>query len=602
MSTRFLLSTSFEDMFKGSTRYAIPIYQRGYSWEKEHVERFLADLEDAHQSDRAYTHFFGFMITTRSNLGRSIKEFVDGQQRMTTAMLFLLCVRNHFYRQNTHDFEQVNRYIEQLDRLVFSSIDTKIQKKSTPRLFLSDANRRFFHALVVDFQTPGTQLIKHESTSKTNQLLANAYRYLQNWLSKKPCKTMEDFQNIYEFVQTLLCKFTFYKQDYPDRKIAQKMFDLVNHRGRQLEESDLIKHYLFSELSENSDRQLVQFNKIWTKIINNVTSEAASSDLESFIHYYLIVSDGYSSLRVSPNQKRIYQTIEKLVPTVRSPQDAIRGLYDWSIIFLKLRDPTHCNEFDSYPIITQRLQKFKMLKLQHAYPAALAAYRVYWEQGHVDLFEKILAILLKYHIRVKLIMDKNVTNYGKTVSNVFTSNILHGSPLKKTLDDLITRGYYPSDTIVRYTLEDRRLKNSDAIKIILDELEPANTKPLNLVLCEVEHIMPEKPNQDWWDYIMQHNNIDPRDSTRAMDDAKNIHDKYLNFIGNQTLLETDDNKTISNKLFDEKLPKYATSQYQLTQTLKDFSVWNIAAINKRQAILADKLVAAIDLKKFFDEL
>lgn len=590
----------FNDALEGSSRYIIPVYQRGYSWDKDHVTRFIEDLTETHKLDHTRAHFFGIIITS-PNPVTSVEELIDGQQRLTTAMLFLLCVRNHFYRQNTYNLESVKRHIEQLEQFVFSKFDAKNPKNSTPRLTLSDTNRDFFHALLVNPQTPGTQLIKYESISKTNQLLANAYRQFQDWLMLMNHETAHDFQNIYGYVETLLSKFTIYRHNYPDRKAAQRVFDLVNHRGRQLDESDLIKNYLFLTMTKANNKELDEFNKIWTKITNNVTNAATSSTLDLFLHYYLIVSRGYSLSNRSPRQKRIYETTENIVPKKRSPQKMIHDLHDWSVIFLKLRDPDSHDEFSPYPTITQYLKKFKMLEMIHVYPAVLAAYRSYYKQGQFELFEKILAIALKYHIRVKLIDNRKVEAYEKAISETFTDNILTKKPLKKTLSELC-KGHYPSNTKIEYILKDHRLKNPDAVRIVLDEIEPNNPKIQNLAQSEVEHIMPKKLSQAWLDYIIQHNKIDRHDPTRATDEAKNIHDDYVNYIGNQTILEPPANKSNSNKLFAKKLLQYAKSKYHITQSLKKNSVWNTATIEKRQIELATKLVNAIDLEKFSDEL
>jgi len=66
----------------------VPDYQRAYSWEKKQIDLFINDLESHHEREGYY---FGHFILEQGTCGW---ELVDGQQRLTTLVLFLaVCQR-----------------------------------------------------------------------------------------------------------------------------------------------------------------------------------------------------------------------------------------------------------------------------------------------------------------------------------------------------------------------------------------------------------------------------------------------------------------------------------------------------------------------------
>ena len=77
-------------------RYRIPIYQRPYSWEEKNIKDFLESIFDAFKEvnekkckTNAKPVFFGTIQFDRNKENKNILDIVDGQQRLTTFLLFL---------------------------------------------------------------------------------------------------------------------------------------------------------------------------------------------------------------------------------------------------------------------------------------------------------------------------------------------------------------------------------------------------------------------------------------------------------------------------------------------------------------------------------
>ena len=72
-------------------RLAVPLNQREYAWEDEHVTDLFQDFGNAVAKKVSY--FSGAMVLTR---GKDLPEVSDGQQRLATTTILLAAVRDYF--------------------------------------------------------------------------------------------------------------------------------------------------------------------------------------------------------------------------------------------------------------------------------------------------------------------------------------------------------------------------------------------------------------------------------------------------------------------------------------------------------------------------
>ena len=87
-----LVRQNFSNLFNNTrSAYEIPFFQRAYSWEIEQLKTFFDDLTENRRFNKDF--FIGSIITTNEYQTRNIKV-IDGQQRITTCLLFFL----HFLR------------------------------------------------------------------------------------------------------------------------------------------------------------------------------------------------------------------------------------------------------------------------------------------------------------------------------------------------------------------------------------------------------------------------------------------------------------------------------------------------------------------------
>lgn len=205
------------NIFDTDTEYVIPLYQRAYAWEDKQLIQLIEDILDV---DENANYYIGSLIISKQP-GKY--EVVDGQQRLTSLYLLLNCLggmkvkptltfacreKSNYTLRNIEDLLSDNRSKIDVDRL-----EAGIQR--------------------------GIKIINHEL--KVRGLLDEG-------------KSREDFIE-------KLKKVIVYRIEVPENTDLNRYFEIMNTRGEQLEQHDILKATLMSYLSNDAEKAL--FAKIW---------------------------------------------------------------------------------------------------------------------------------------------------------------------------------------------------------------------------------------------------------------------------------------------------------------------------------------------------
>jgi uncharacterized protein with ParB-like and HNH nuclease domain len=84
--------------------FRIPLYQRPYSWQREHAEELLDDLLGSlgvgtEAIDDLNPYFLGSIVVIKED-HKPDAEVVDGQQRLTTLTIMLSAIRSHLVAES----------------------------------------------------------------------------------------------------------------------------------------------------------------------------------------------------------------------------------------------------------------------------------------------------------------------------------------------------------------------------------------------------------------------------------------------------------------------------------------------------------------------
>ena len=219
----FRIIDSTENIFDLEGEYVIPLYQRAFAWEEKQLEQLVEDINDIRDNSNYY---IGSLVVSR--FGNKF-EVVDGQQRLTSLYLLLSCLGKKLKATLTFACRDKSNYTL---RRVHELLDEKRSDYDDER--------------IENGIQQGIRILK-EKIAKLNK---------ESLLEK-------------------LSRVVIYRIEVPENTDLNRYFEIMNTRGEQLEQHDILKAYLMGFLDKDSDKAV--FAKIWE----------ACSDMTGYVQMHL---------------------------------------------------------------------------------------------------------------------------------------------------------------------------------------------------------------------------------------------------------------------------------------------------------------------------
>lgn len=245
---------NLENLFK--SMYDVPVYQRPYSWDKEQVDVLMEDIIDAFYSEsRDEGYYTGNIIVYDKNdkINGLITKYdiIDGQQRITTFSLVLLALyslsisigvdKNDPTLGNMKAalWKYVNReYNRDLKAVTLNSIEKKCFLDLYDHCFASPST-------IISFCS--NYHCKSRFDERVIANFTNIYETIRTKISADDQNEILDFSDyVLQYVNFIVIE----ANCRPNKVFS--MFESINSKGKKLEEIDLIKTYIFSQLDEAS--------------------------------------------------------------------------------------------------------------------------------------------------------------------------------------------------------------------------------------------------------------------------------------------------------------------------------------------------------------
>lgn len=276
--------------------YQIPRYQRPYSWGDDQLEKLWDDLIEAY--DTTSNYFLGSVITAKPDGGGSYLDIVDGQQRLTTLQI-LMCVYRDLYPTINADL------FEDADAVDINIIKASIKyndKLQRLRLKTHSNHESDFNDLIIK----EGQSIKNKRPLKKEIRIGEEPKY-------KFINTAVFFHNKLEelgqedsglFINYLFNQVKIIRIDCQSVSFAIKLFQVLNDRGLDLSNSDLIKSILIGKIQklymndpEHKKLKEDQFMDDWKNCENiAIDTDESINDLFVLYEYYLLAENPKKSL------------------------------------------------------------------------------------------------------------------------------------------------------------------------------------------------------------------------------------------------------------------------------------------------------------------
>ncbi|MDH2667656.1 DUF262 domain-containing protein [Acinetobacter baumannii] len=304
------------EIFEGNF-FCIPDYQRGYAWDEKQIDELLKDIDHLLLDSSAVRHYTGTIVLSQSKNLMNQYNIVDGQQRLTTLVIFFKCISLFADRE---DKESIGtKYLKRGD----IGNDQFVLKLNL------DTNKFFEKVILSDRNLENCPI-----TLESHERLLNAHDLIHKWLTQKTSSGVL----ITQILNVLEERLGFLVYSPVEDAETGIMFEVINNRGKQLSELEKVKNYLIYcsiKLSAFSLRD--DITEHWSDILQSLNKAKKTSPNEesSFLRYCLVVffkmnktdsQYGYDVLKDRIKIDQCLQSSEKKNQTITKLQDFIQFL------------------------------------------------------------------------------------------------------------------------------------------------------------------------------------------------------------------------------------------------------------------------------------
>jgi hypothetical protein len=602
------------DIFERERRYAIPLFQRQYVWEKtkqwtplwEDIERLAEEEIEALSGQRpmrtkSRNHFIGAVVTAPIvTSGRQLNavNVIDGQQRLTTLQIVLTALqdvaanleiesvesifkrltRNNYRTEQT--FEQFKVWPTTGDQEVFEQVLTAGSVQEVERLFPLKR---------------GFRKKKYDPRPKLVDAYLFFYRKFEAWLLA-PGQAEDEPEEIDDnllsdrldaLLKSITMRLDIVLVELDGDDDPQVIFESLNGRGQPLLPSDLIRNFVFLEASRQHLSAEKLYEQYWKEFDSSANADFWRREtrqgrlnrprLDLFFFHFLTlnrqellpITQLYTEFKQWWLDVQAGEAVEQELQQLRASSDAYRLLFEGP-------------KTTRIELLVQRLQ---VLDSSVFYPVLLGLLTRWRAKTEARALDGICTDLESYLMR-RAVCGLTPKNYNR-----IALELLQTLEQAERIDRLVVSGF-----LVSLTSDSGRWPDDADFKLacqtqpLYQLLKPARTQMLLQALdlqmhtnrqerlhlshtLSVEHIFPQKPTAGKWDHI-------------GADERAGV----LHQLGNLTLLTKPLNSSVSNGAFSKKQPAITRqSLLQLNAYFQDFDEgdeWGVVEIQKRGKDLA----------------
>ncbi len=324
------------DLLGSKRQFVIPRFQREYSWDKKNYQEFLEDMlgnliiKDGRISSSQY--FLGTMLFIGNFAEGTEQEIqvVDGQQRLTTITILFSAMSDIFLTLG----EQT------LSRQLFAYIMTEDDDGNEVRILKSKTSYPFFSYFIQDKE----KKMSPDATTEEEHCIKETYEYFRAQLTEAKLKSMLKRKHGSEIVEALseidvlkalrdqVLNSTFISISTTDREQANKIFEILNAKGKRLAYIDLIKNKIFEVLNKVEPADFAE--ETWKNIKETLSFGKESVGLATFYQHF------WSSKYKKVSSNKLYEAFNSTIKKSETEYtEFIKELQKNAKIYMQIVNP-----------------------------------------------------------------------------------------------------------------------------------------------------------------------------------------------------------------------------------------------------------------------
>ena len=576
---------SISELFDGRKTFNIPKYQRAYAWGEKQLKDFVEDIENQNLDKN---HFFGTLLLQLK--GEKIDGFdkidvVDGQQRITTVIIFMKLLLER---------------AKQAGIEVTIQEDTYIQYHSRYKLHALEIDNDFFVSYILENNTPQESQVHTPSQRR----LLEAKEFLSHWLEEHSEKIeIEAFIEKVENMKVL----TYSVKDDAE---ATVIFETTNDRGKSLTNLEKTKSFLMhksyiisDDNSGSPERFLESLQHRFTEIYRIYEEIESRIDEDAILQYHFIA---FEEWKHRDDYRNPVQAIkEHLNNLIHENSVAAADFIDRCSLGLKESFETVRTVFMSSE--HHLLDIFALSRQATFYPLLIKTHK--FDSGAMDDFKQVARLVEIICFRMSIIGYR--ANKGEAflykLANEFNGNFeeliaeLRNFVFSNCGDTDFSRALRSPIFYDDVNGEEQRylfwkyenyLREIDGYpKMSYDEFTNANPK----TKFSIEHIIPQTPQRN---KVFEEGSMPTADYFASSEFKEN----YLHSIGNLTIDPIAANARKSNQNFEIKDQTFRKAPLMAQRELGDFrnqetGQWDEKSITDRTQQIIDFALKQWDFKQ-----
>ncbi len=533
-------------LMPAQTAYKVPLYQRPYAWKEEQWQDLIDDVKGLNDQEL----FLGSIVVVpqgKHHAGVNYFEVVDGQQRLTTLLIWFSAIRDLELEKGN---EKKANYID--ETFLFSKEFERNEPISIPKITLGLRDNIAF-----------VKILKRQKNAQEN-LITDCYKFF-----KKQTYDSDLMDRLLDNIYLIHINAMSYVN-------AFRLFETLNDRGLELSAIDLIKNFILMHLtSENAKEEIInQTIENW----NEIYQKLGKSDPVQFLRRYTM-----SNYKGKITETRLYETIKTKVQDLEVGDlvEFVKDINYKASIYEKIISESFGDEK-----VNNALSNLAMVEVGPSYILLMKLF-AFLEEGKCQKPQiiEVLRMVETFHIRSGIcgkttskldqiynelsneISESNLNNLVNLVNERFTKELKLEADNISFERSFKTRSLKPSELRSKYIL----WKLSD----------PTGETIPDLSVIQTEHIMPQTLSPEWYSYL-------GLKTGKNNEEIKSIWEEYLNRIGNLAIIKNEWNARDSNKLFEVKKMDYMKSEFASTSDLASLDMWSFNEIDERSNELCQK--------------
>lgn len=525
--------TNIEDLLNGNS-FIIPRFQRPYSWEEENVLDFWIDITQNAESN----YFIGSMVVFET--GKKLLGVVDGQQRLTTIMIFLCAIRDAFNELNEEDLAKgVHKYIETEDR-----------RNKLSYVLQTETSFPFLQEEILKMGKPNLDISKIDHEEKA---LAKAAQIFESKISAKlnsingdsTVAKEEKHERKVEWLESVrdtLLDLNVIIIDLENEEDAYLIFETLNTRGKDLALADLLKNLFARMLKSKGDVDEVKIK--WNKVLETIYSSDSELEPDTFIvhswqsrYESVTKAKAYSKLKSKINKNNSKSHLNSFVAEAQHYRSIFEKGYGW--------DKEQTKRLKS-------LDAFKLFKLRQPTPASLSLVRAFKNKDiKFSTLVSALKAIENFHFKFTAITSSRSSGGISGMYSSFGRKLFDAKDrteanaeirkLKKKLSDRVPIKEEFDAAFRQVIFTNQFTSQKNLVRYILNEIgqECGWPRIADFEDLTIEHLVPQSKISDKWPV------------------------ELIGQLGNLLLVDEDTNLELGNKSIKEKKKILKAKGYHL---------------------------------------